>query len=49
MLFTADTTALTQLPPRDIKQRLRGTPSGGELLFSDSAGSLDWHLTTRRS
>ncbi len=49
MLFTADTKALTELPPKDIKQRLRGTPSGGELLFADSAGSLDWHLNARRS
>jgi len=49
MLFTADTAALTQLPPKDIKQRLRGSPSGGELLFSDSTGSLDWHLNARRS
>ncbi|WP_371875596.1 flagellar assembly protein A [Duganella aceris] len=47
MLFGADTTALTQLPPKDIKQRLRGTPSGGELLFAESAGSLDWHLNSR--
>jgi len=49
MLFTADTKALTQLPPKDIKQRLRGTPSGGELLFSESTGSLDWHLNARSS
>ncbi|WP_229262355.1 flagellar assembly protein A [Duganella guangzhouensis] len=44
MPFAADTAALRQLPPKDLKQRLRGTPSGGELLFADSAGSLDWHL-----
>ena len=47
MLFTADTKALTQLQPKDIKQRLRGTPTGGEVLFFDSAGSLDWHLNPR--
>jgi hypothetical protein len=49
MLFSADTKALTQLQPKDMKQRLRGTPTGGEVLFSDSSGSLDWHLDPRRS
>lgn len=44
MPFTADTAAIRQLAPKDLKARLRGTPSGGELLFADSAGSLDWHL-----
>ncbi|NYE59251.1 hypothetical protein FHW58_000403 [Duganella sp. 1224] len=47
MPFAADTAALRQLPPKELKQRLRGTPSGGQLLFADSAGSLDWHLTAR--
>nr|WP_315258303.1 flagellar assembly protein A [uncultured Duganella sp.] len=47
MPFAADTAALRQLPPRDLKQRLRGTPSGGQLLFADSAGALDWHLNPR--
>lgn len=47
MPFAADTTALRQLPPKDLKARLRGTPSGGELLFADAAGSLDWHLNPR--
>ena len=44
MPFAADTTALRQLQPKDIKARLRGTPTGGELLFADSLGSLDWHM-----
>lgn len=35
---------LAQLPARDIRQRLRGTPDGGEVLFRASAGSFDWHL-----
>ncbi len=48
MPFQADVAALTQLPAKDIKQRLRGTPNGGEVLFSDSAGSLDWHLNARQ-
>lgn len=43
----ADTAALRQLQPKELKARLRGTPSGGELLFADSAGSLDWHLNPR--
>ncbi|WP_343730783.1 FapA family protein [Duganella sp.] len=47
MPFAADTAALRQLPPKDLKARLRGTPSGGELLFADAAGSLDWHLNPR--
>lgn len=47
MPFAGDTAALRQLPPKDLKQRLRGTVSGGELLFADSAGSLDWHLNPR--
>lgn len=47
MPFVADTAALRQLPPKDLKQRLRGTPTGGQLLFADSAGSLDWHLDPR--
>ena len=48
LLFTADSTALSQLPPKDIKQRLRGTPTGGEVLFADTKGSLDWHLSVHR-
>ena len=47
MPFLADGVSLTLLPPKEIKQRLRGTPSGGEMLFCDSAGSLDWHLDPR--
>ncbi|SDF50904.1 hypothetical protein SAMN05216320_101423 [Duganella sp. OV458] len=47
MPFAADTAVLRQLQPKDLKQRLRGTPSGGQLLFADSAGSLDWHLNPR--
>ena len=47
MPFAADGVALTLLPPKEIKQRLRGTPNGGEMLFCDSAGSLDWHLDPR--
>ena len=47
MPFAAETQALRQLPPKDLKQRLRGTPTGGQLLFADSAGSLDWHLNPR--
>lgn len=47
MPFAGDSAALRQLPPKDLKQRLRGTPSGGQLLFADSAGSLDWHLQAR--
>ncbi|MCU6499627.1 FapA family protein [Rugamonas sp. A1-17] len=47
MPFQADVAALTQLPAKDIKQRLRGSPSG-EVLFCDSAGSLDWHLNARQ-
>jgi uncharacterized protein (DUF342 family) len=47
MPFAADTAVLRQLPPKDLKQRLRGTPVGGELLFAASAGSLDWHLSAR--
>jgi hypothetical protein len=47
MPFAADTSVLRQLQPKDLKQRLRGTPSGGELLFADSGGSLDWHLNPR--
>jgi hypothetical protein len=47
MPFVAETAALRQLPAKDLKQRLRGTPSGGQLLFADSAGSLDWHLDPR--
>jgi hypothetical protein len=45
MPFAAETLALRQLLPKDLKQRLRGTPTGGQLLFAESAGSLDWHLT----
>jgi hypothetical protein len=47
MPFAADTLTLRQLLPKDLKQRLRGTPSGGQLLFADSSGSLDWHLNPR--
>jgi hypothetical protein len=48
MPFAADTTAIRALPAKDLKARLRGTPSGGELLFAESAGSLDWHLNPRQ-
>ena len=47
MSFGGDVTVLTALAPKDLKQRLRTTSSGGELLFLDSAGSLDWHLNPR--
>jgi hypothetical protein len=47
MPFGGDTSLLRQLPPKDLKQRLRGTPNGGELLFAESSGSLDWHLNAR--
>lgn len=47
MPFAADTTALRALQPKELKARLRGTPSGGELLFADATGSLDWHLNPR--
>lgn len=48
MPFSGDTTAIRALPAKDLKARLRGTPSGGELLFSDHAGTLDWHLNPRQ-
>jgi hypothetical protein len=32
------------LPAKDLKQRLRGTPVGGEILLAASSGTLDWHL-----
>jgi hypothetical protein len=47
MPYLADSASLALLPPKDIKLRLRGTPTGGEVLFCDSAGSLDWHLNAR--
>ena len=47
MPLAADGVSLTLLPPKEIKLRLRGTPIGGEMLFCDSAGSLDWHLDPR--
>jgi len=48
MPFAGDTTAIRALPAKDLKARLRGTPSGGEVLFADSAGTLDWHLNPRQ-
>jgi hypothetical protein len=48
MPFAGDTSAIRALPPKDLKARLRGTPSGGEVLFADSAGTLDWHLNPRQ-
>ncbi|MES2113914.1 MAG: flagellar assembly protein A, partial [Pseudomonadota bacterium] len=48
MPFQADSGALYHLAPKDIKQRLRGTPAGGEELFCRSGGSLDWHLSTHQ-
>ena len=49
MSYADDGALLAQAPAKDIKQRLRGTPTGGEVLFWDSAGSLDWHLDPRRT
>ncbi|WP_311196945.1 flagellar assembly protein A [Rugamonas apoptosis] len=46
MPFQADSGALYHLAAKDIKLRLRGTPSGGEELFARASGSLDWHLST---
>ena len=46
MLYQGEAEPLYFLPPKEIKQRLRGTPSG-DLLHSASAGSLDWHLDVR--
>lgn len=48
MPFAADGAAMYLLPAKDIKQRLRGSPAGGQVLFADSAGSFDWHLDVRR-
>jgi len=48
MSYAGDGALLAQAPARDIKQRLRSAPAGGEVLFWDSAGSLDWHLDPRR-
>jgi hypothetical protein len=48
MPFAPDSAALYLLPAKDIKQRLRGTPAGGQVLFADSAGGFDWHLDLRR-
>ncbi|WP_432379280.1 flagellar assembly protein A [Duganella sp. P38] len=45
--FTGEAALLRQLPARELKQRLRGSANGGQLLFADSAGSLDWHLQPR--
>ena len=45
--FAADSASITLLSPKDIKQRLRGTPTSGEVLFYASQGSLDWHLNPR--
>jgi hypothetical protein len=47
MPLSADGAALAMASPKEIKLRLRGTPTGGEMLFCDSAGSLDWHLDPR--
>jgi hypothetical protein len=46
MTYTGEAAPLAQLSPMDIKQRLRGAP-GGEVLFWESAGALDWHLDPR--
>jgi hypothetical protein len=46
MPFQADGGALYHLAAKDIKQRLRGTPTSGEELFARTSGSLDWHLST---
>jgi len=46
MLAPGEAEPLYLLPAKEIKQRLRGTPSG-ELLHSASAGALDWHLDVR--
>ncbi|MYM24521.1 DUF342 domain-containing protein [Duganella sp. FT135W] len=48
MPFAGDTAVMRALPPKDLKQRLRGTPTGGELLFAEGVGSLDWHLNPRQ-
>jgi hypothetical protein len=45
--FAADSASMTLLPPKDIKSRLRGTQTTGEVLFYASQGSLDWHLNPR--
>jgi hypothetical protein len=46
MSYAGDAVALAQLSAKDIKQRLRGA-TGGDVLFWESAGSLDWHLDPR--
>jgi hypothetical protein len=45
--FAADSASMQLLPPKDIKSRLRGTQTSGEVLFYASQGSLDWHLNPR--
>ena len=44
MLYQGGSEPLYLLPAKDIKQRLRGAPSGGEVLLAASQGTLDWHL-----
>ncbi len=44
MPYLEGSAPLYLLPAKDIKQRLRGTPSGGEVLLAASQGTLDWHL-----
>ena len=39
---------LAQQPSKEIKQRLRGTPTGGAVLFWESEGALNWHLDPRQ-
>jgi hypothetical protein len=44
MLYQAGSEPLYLMPPKDIRQRLRGATAGGEILLSASQGTLDWHL-----
>lgn len=48
MPFLPEAGALYHLAGKDIKQRLRATPTGGEVLFSGASGALDWHLAEHR-
>ncbi len=42
MKYNPDGSSLYDLPPKDIKQRMRGTNSAGDILFSSASGAVDW-------
>lgn len=47
MKYNPDADLYAELPPKELKTRLRGSTHAGDKIFSASEGELDWHYESR--